>query len=93
MKKLLIMRRISGASMLPDFKHGQIVLGWGYGKLKIGDTVILVHQGLEKIKRVSVIEGDKLYLLGDNSPQSTDSRQFGWIDRAHVVARVVWPRQ
>lgn len=92
MKKPLLIRRIVGGSMLPHLHAGRIVLGWGFGRLKIGDIVILTHDGLEKIKRVGNIDGDRLYLLGDNADASTDSRHFGWIDRTQILARVVWPR-
>lgn len=92
MKKLLLIRRVVGDSMLPNLRSGQIVLGAGFGYPKIGDLVIFSHKGIEKIKRVSDIEGEKLYALGDNAVQSTDSRQFGWVHRTQVVGRVIWPR-
>ena len=78
--------------MLPRLVPGKIVLACGIGRLKIGDVVILMHDGLEKIKRISSIEGDQLFVLGDNGADSTDSRQFGAINRGYVVARVIWPR-
>lgn len=91
MKKPLLVRRIVGESMIPSFRQGRIILAWGFGRPKPGDVVIVVHEGLEKIKRVSRIDGDKLFLLGDNPASSTDSRHFGWIDCDAVRARVVWP--
>lgn len=92
MKRPFLIRRIVGGSMLPHLLPGKIVLGCGFGKLKKGDVVILSHDGLEKIKRIDQIESDKLFVLGDNADQSTDSRQFGLIDRSQVLARVIWPR-
>ena len=41
---------------------------------------------------VPLIYGDQLYVLGDNSAESSDSRQFGAVNRAYVIARVIWPR-
>ena len=78
--------------MLPRLVPGRIVLACGFSRLRIGDVVILLHDGLEKIKRIDHVEGDKLYVLGDNGADSTDSRQFGAIDRQYVIARVIWPR-
>lgn len=92
MKQLFMIRRVVGASMLPHFRPGRIVLGWRPRRVRPGDVVILLHDGLEKIKRVDRIEGDKLYVVGDNATVSTDSRQFGWLPMASVKARVVWPR-
>jgi phage repressor protein C with HTH and peptisase S24 domain len=92
-RRLFLIRRVVGGSMLPNLHHGRIVLGWGLPRrLRMGDIVILSHDGLEKIKRISHIDGEKLYVRGDNAPESTDSRQFGWVDRAHVIALVIWPR-
>jgi type IV secretory pathway protease TraF len=77
--------------MSPNLTPGRIVLGWNIGKPKVGELIIFRHQGLDKIKRVSSIENDAFYVLGDNPDESTDSRSFGYIERGQVVARVVWP--
>lgn len=87
-----MIRRVVGASMLPSFRPGRIVFGWRPRQVRPGDVVILLHDGLEKIKRVERIDGSKVYVLGDNAAASTDSRQFGWLPVTSVKARVVWPR-
>jgi len=92
MIKLFMIRRIVGGSMSPYLTPGKIVFGWRPKRLKIGDVVILFHDGLEKIKRIDRIDGESLYVLGDNPEASTDSRQFGLVDRNQVLARIVWPR-
>ena len=76
--------------MLPAFAPGRLILArsW-FWRLKLGNVVVVRHQGLEKIKRVQQIDGDKVFLTGDNPVASTDSRQFGWVDRKQVIARVV----
>jgi phage repressor protein C with HTH and peptisase S24 domain len=89
---MMIVRRIVGNSMLPVLRPGGIVVGWGRPKkLAIGDIVIVQHEGLEKIKRISQIEDGKLYVLGDNPEASKDSRHFGWLDLSTVQAKLVWP--
>ena len=92
MKKLFFIRRIVGGSMLPNLTPGQIIIGRRSKHFELGDVVILSHEGLEKIKRIAHIEGEKLYVLGDNAEASTDSRQFGLIAPEQVLAKVVWPR-
>lgn len=91
-KKLFFVRRIVGGSMLPALTPGRLVLALRPKRLNIGDVVILFHDGLEKIKRIEHLEGERVYVLGDNSEASTDSRQFGFIDRNQIMGRVVWPR-
>lgn len=78
--------------MTPSFREGQIIIASRIGAPKAGDIVIIVHKSLEKIKRIHDIDDDRIYVLGDNNIQSTDSRQFGWINRETVIARVIWPR-
>jgi hypothetical protein len=91
MRKLFVVRRVVGGSMLPSLWPGRVVFGWGPARLRVGDIVILSHEGMEKIKRIHQIKGEQLYLTGDNAPASTDSRHFGWIHRKQVLARIVWP--
>lgn len=91
-KPKLVIRRVVGSSMEPTLPHGQIIIGWRTGKLEAGDVVIVTHGELEKVKRIQRATGDKVYLLGDNPLESTDSRQFGWLPQNDIIAKVVWPR-
>lgn len=78
--------------MEPVLKQGQLVVGRYTRELQPGDVVIVSHDGLEKIKRIEKQQGDLIYLLGDNPSASTDSRDFGWVQAKHIVAKVVWPK-
>lgn len=90
---IFILRRVIGESMTPTCVPGTFVLGWCLTpRIKLGDVIIVKHNGQEKIKRVGVLNSDKVYVIGDNLRASTDSRHFGWIDRSHVIAKVIWPR-
>jgi type IV secretory pathway protease TraF len=79
--------------MLPRFKEGGILVGlsWHSG-VKPSDVVIISHEGMEKVKRVHKVRDGELYVLGDNSALSTDSRDFGWLPVEAVTAKVIWPR-
>ncbi|MEI7683249.1 MAG: S26 family signal peptidase [Candidatus Saccharibacteria bacterium] len=73
-------RRVIGDSMLPTLKSGQLilVLQWRV-KPRVGQIIMFEHNGLEKIKRISDIRPDEIFVLGDNLASSSDSRQFGWV--------------
>jgi len=76
--------------MIPTLRPGQIVFasGW-YRKLLVGDIVTVFHNNREVIKRVGNVTDGKLYILGDNSESSTDSRCYGWVHESSVTGKVV----
>lgn len=51
------------------------------------------HDHKEKIKRIKRIKDNcEIYVLGENSDASTDSRHFGTIPTAAIKAKIIWPR-
>jgi type IV secretory pathway protease TraF len=74
--------------MHPTLSEGAIVLA-RRKKPQKGDIVIARAQGREVIKRVAHISPAQLYLLGDNSAHSTDSRQYGPVTNNDIIG-VVW---
>lgn len=91
---MFYVRRVVGTSMLPTYDEGQLILAVKpFRKVRLHDIVIISHQGREKIKRITELDGNRVYVRGDNPRHSTDSRHFGWIERHHVKGRVVWPRR
>ena len=87
-----MLRRVVGDSMLPTLEPGQIVIGVKPRQIRAGQIVIINHGGHQKIKRLTELSPAQIKVLGDNPKSSTDSRNFGWLPRSSVVARVVWPR-
>jgi len=79
--------------MLPTLRPNQIILVTGRSKFIVpGDVVVIKHGGLEKVKRVMMVANNRLFVIGDNQAESTDSRTFGWVYMSAVRGRVVWPR-
>jgi len=90
---MVAIRRVVGESMLPTLRPDQVVVIRRKVRLQVSDVVMVRHGGLDKIKRVSAIQDGKIFVEGDNPAASTDSRQFGWIDRQSVQGKVIWPRK
>jgi type IV secretory pathway protease TraF len=79
--------------MLPSLKPEAIVLASGWFLRPAPDQVVVVaHDGLEKVKRIQKVQGERIFVVGDNANKSIDSRSFGWLPIQAVVARVIWPR-
>lgn len=79
--------KVFGNSMYPTLKEGQEVLTFNWNKPKVRDIVVMKDQ---KIKRVQKIIGNKVYLVGDNKTESTDSRHFGPVDISQVIGKVIY---
>jgi hypothetical protein len=75
--------------MAPTYPHGKIVLAWRFRQPKIGDVVIAKHHNLELLKRIDKMEDGRVYLLGDNAAESTDSRNYGWLPLSSIMAVVI----
>jgi len=94
---MILLRRVAGGSMLPALRPGQVVVAIRATRRlvrpsQVGQIVIIRHDGLDKIKRVSQVRDDRIFVVGDNPEHSTDSRHFGWLPAASIRGRVVWPR-
>jgi hypothetical protein len=79
--------------MMPTLRPGRIICAWSHpAHIAPGDVVVLHHDGIEMIKRVQAIDSTGVFVIGDHPMFSTDSREFGWLNRSVVVAKVWWPR-
>lgn len=85
---------VFGNSMLPTLKSDQEVLcfNWAYffSKPKIGDIVVIKHQGKEMIKRVKMYDGRGIFVVGDNFRESVDSRSLGLINGLQIIGKIIW---
>jgi hypothetical protein len=82
-----IARKVRGMSMMPALQPGMVVVA-RQKRVKPGDIVIAEMQGREVVKRVKNIKDNKLYLVGDNSLESTDSRELGPVNQEAVKGTV-----
>lgn len=87
---------VFGDSMLPTLKPGQdiLVFTWAYifFQPKVGDIVVIKVSDREMVKRIQNYHGRDIYVIGDNEKESTDSRNFGPINKSDVIGKVVFVR-
>jgi len=87
-----------GVSMAPTLSSGDIVVTIDAWSIKPGDIVIFRNPDWEKwpedeqiwIKRVDHEKDGKFWLLGDNTEESYDSRQIGYVKRTLIYKKAVF---
>lgn len=83
--------KVSGTSMLPEFKASDYVvaLRWFWSTFNPGDVVLVLHSSLGLIiKRVLIVRSNLYQLAGDH-PSSVSSEAIGWVERRQIVGRIV----
>ena len=82
---------VSGNSMLPSLKEGDIVFfkmyKEGKSEPKPGEIVIFNHplKNIICIKRISVVNQNNIEVLGDNIKFSEDSNKFGLLNNEKII--------
>lgn len=81
--------RVTGESMYPTYRDGDILLGWRWFNPRPKQVVVASLDRMV-VKRISKIDKGGVWLLGDNAEFSTDSRSYGGVGRSKLVAKVVF---
>lgn len=96
---------VCGSSMFPTYVNDEIIIStrlFRKRKIKVGDVIVFKHpyvKGRLLIKRVADLfysrDGELLsiYFLGDNSSDSYDSRNFGYVLTKDLVSKVLFSRK
>jgi phage repressor protein C with HTH and peptisase S24 domain len=87
--------RVRGPSMAPTLADGDVVLARRGGRPRAGDVVVVTwgtRPGQLSIKRAVRPAGDGWFVVGDNEPASTDSRELGAASVHGVIRWRMWPR-
>lgn len=85
----LALYRVSGESMLPAYRPGDVVIGWRLFKPAPGQVVIARTPKRTVIKRVGRVSSGQVWLAGDNRSASTDSRTAGPFTINEIEAVVI----
>lgn len=84
----MIVRRVRGSSMVPTLQPGQVVVGFRR-RVRVGDIVVVRHDGRDIVKRVTKLNGSGVYVTGDNSFDSTDSRHYGFLNKSAILGTIM----
>lgn len=71
--------------MAPTLRSGQVVVCVSRADYAVGNIVVARVNDREVIKRVASVSGDAMYLTGDNSGASTDSRHYGSVGKRDIL--------
>src|SRR5438309_2301825 len=87
---------VKGSSMTPTFKNGDELwaspLYYKLFKPKVNDIAIVKdpRDGRLLLKRIKEVKNNKYFIAGDNPKASTDSRQFGEVDKSAIIAKILF---
>ena len=95
--KVIYIVEICGDSMYPNYKDGEYYIAFrtfSKRSVKVGGVYVVFRpeEGVHVIKRVvdKDLEGNYVWLLGDNINNSCDSRNYGWVFNDLIKAKVKW---
>jgi len=87
---------VCGPSMSPSLVDGQVVVGFKVHPNEpltngaIYGYIAPRNKNMWVIKRLAYQEKNGCYFLGDNSQESTDSRDYGLVRRDQIMFEVYW---
>ncbi len=79
--------------MEPSMKEGDyVIVSRLHGGFRSGDIVVLMHPlaGIYIIKRIKEVLHGSVFLLGDNTAASDDSRSFGTVKTSKILGKVIY---
>lgn len=95
--KSFLVIKVEGDSMTPTYVPNQVVMATKlFISLAPGDIVVAIDpidNSKFIIKRIKYVNGDKVFLVGDNANISLDSRYFGEVEISTICGKILNPRK
>lgn len=81
---------VRGLSMVPNLGYGDVVFIRYGARIAVGDVIAFRRSGQNDIKRVESISDEGIFVVGDNSMASLDSRNYGLIRHDQVLGKALF---
>ena len=76
--------------MLPTLKPGDKVVTFNWVRnFQVGDLVVVEIGDKKMVKRILKQSDRTIFVIGDNTKESADSRKFGPIAHKYIVGKVI----
>lgn len=79
--------------MEPILKEGEQIFAnktaYIMRKPKTGDIVVVKLRNNYIIKKIEKAQKNKYFIVGENTKESTDSREFGWVEKKDIFGKVI----
>lgn len=85
----LALYRVSGSSMEPTYKAGDLLLGWKWFKPQVNQVVVVRRPERTLIKRIKQHHVTNFWIEGDNPAHSSDSHNFGPVPQHQIQALII----
>lgn len=86
--------KIAGHSMQPTILEGQKVLvssiPYFFSKPKIDDIIAFRINSKIFVKRIYSVSDNKYHVKGDNSDDSLDSKNFGFVSKNNMLGKIIF---
>jgi phage repressor protein C with HTH and peptisase S24 domain len=89
---MIFIRRVTGESMTPTLRSGQLVICHQIRDFRVGQIVVAFVDGNEVIKRISKINDGKIYLSVDDKNHAHNGKYYAVVSDSKIEGIVFWPR-
>lgn len=85
--------KIKNQSMAPTLleKSEVVTFPYYFTNPKVGDIIVFNHVVPPFVfcKKITKINGNRIWVEGENKKKSIDSRKFGFIERKNIIGKVI----